>query len=248
MAGVSGAVLVGGQSRRMGADKAMLPVGGQSLLQRVVAVLREVADELLIVGASGERTVAGLGGRSVDDLISGVGPLGGIYTALSTARYSHCLVVACDMPFLSTNLLRHLGRQAVGWDAVVPRRQEGLEPLHAVYSRSCLKPIQRMLANGVLSPLDLFPLVRVRYLETYELALYDPGGLSFVNLNTPADLALAGLMPVSSVERERPAATTEECFVAHGGSLEVRPSKVTVLADAINMREPRRPGGERRGH
>lgn len=190
MKGISGAVLVGGKSRRMGRDKALLAVGGQPLLQRVVEALREVTDELLLVGVGAER-YAWLGGRAVDDLVPGGGPLAGIYTALSVARHSHCLVVACDMPFLNTDLLRYMRQQAMGWDAVVPRlRGWWLEPLHAVYARSCLKPAERMLESGNLCILDLFPLVRTRYLETHEVALFDPGGRSFVNLNTLTDLAL----------------------------------------------------------
>jgi len=120
MKGISGAVLVGGKSRRMGRDKALLAVGGQPLLQRVVEALREVTDELLLVGVGAER-YAWLGGRAVDDLVPGGGPFAGVYTALSVARHSHCLVVACDMPFLNTDLLRYMRQQAMGWDAVVPR-------------------------------------------------------------------------------------------------------------------------------
>ncbi len=175
----------------MGADKALLTVGGQPLLQRVVDALREVTDELLLVGVGAER-YAWLGGRAVDDLVPSGGPLAGVYTALSVARHFHCLVVACDMPFLNTDLLRYMLQQATGWDAVVPRLQgRWLEPLHAVYARSCLKPAERMLENGKRGILGLFPLVQTRYLETHEVALFDPEGTPFVNLNTPDDLALA---------------------------------------------------------
>lgn len=202
MRGISGAVLVGGNSRRMEADKALLAVGGRPLIQRVVEALREMTDELLLVGVDAER-YAWLGGRAVDDLVSGGGPLAGVYTALSVARHFHCLVVACDMPFLNTDLLRYMLQQAIGWDAVVPRlRGWWLEPLHAVYARACLKPAERILENGTRGILDLFPLVRTRYLETHEVALFDPGGLSFVNLNTPADLALAQKLCGASLQAD----------------------------------------------
>ena len=204
-AGISGVILVGGDSRRMGRDKALLSVAGRPLVQRVAEVLREVTDELLLVGEKAER-YTWVGGRAVDDQGPGSGPLAGIKTALSVARHPYCLVVACDMPFLNADLLRYMLRQAIGWDAAVPRRREGLEPMHAVYNRSCLKLVEWMLENGELSPLDLFPLVRVRYLEMHEVAPYDPRGRSFVNLNTPADLALAGLWPEPSVEEEGPVA------------------------------------------
>ena len=174
----------------MGADKAVLAVGERSLIQRVIAAVREVADELLLVGTT-DSQYEGLGGVLVDDLVPDSGPLAGIYTALSTMRHSLCLVVACDMPFLNVDVLHHMLRESVGWDAVVPRRKEGLEPLHAVYARACLQPIEQMLAEGNLCPLDLFPIVRTRYLEERELAPLDPEGLSFINVNRPAELALA---------------------------------------------------------
>jgi molybdopterin-guanine dinucleotide biosynthesis protein A len=187
---VSSAVLVGGKSRRMGTDKALLTVGGQRIIQRVIGALQAVADEVLLVGAGAER-YAWLGGRTVDDLIPRGGPLAGLYTALSVARHSRCLVVACDMPFLNTDLLRYMFQEAARWDAVVPRWRGRLEPLHAVYARSCLEHIEYMLDSGDLCPLDLFSLVDVRYVETHEVASFDGGELSFANLNTPADLALA---------------------------------------------------------
>lgn len=193
MEGVSGAVLVGGKSRRMGADKAVLAVGELSLIQRVVGALREVADELLLVGTTDSR-YAGLGDVLVDDLVPDAGPLAGIYTALSAMRHSLCLVVACDMPFLNVDLLRYMLHESTGWDVVVPRRREGLEPLHAVYAHSCLNSIEHMLEERNLCPLDLFPIVRVRYLEARELASRDPGGVSFTNVNGPHELALAERM------------------------------------------------------
>ncbi len=203
--GISGAVLVGGESRRMGRDKAMLSVDGQPLVQHVVGVLREVVDEVLLVGTGAER-YGWLDARIVDDLIPGAGPLGGIHTALSSASRSRCLVVACDMPFLNLGLLRYMLQEAVGWDVVVPRSRGRLEPLHSAYARSCLRPIERMLENGELCPLDLFPRVSVRYLETQEVERLDPRRLSFVNLNTPDDLvltrALGGASEWDDVDKE----------------------------------------------
>jgi len=201
MEGASGAVLVGGRSRRMGTDKALLTLGGRPLIERVAEALREVTDELLLVGAGADK-YAWLDGRPVGDLVPASGPLAGIHTALSVARHAHCLVLACDMPFLNVDLLRHMLRQAAGCDAVVPRRQGRPEPLHAVYARSCLSQTERMLEDGNLSVLDLLPLVRVRYLEGHELHRFDREGLSFVNLNTPADLAGAAELEIAPIRAE----------------------------------------------
>ena len=187
---ISGAILIGGKSRRMGRDKALLRVHGRPLVSCVHEAIGRVTDDLLLVGATPGRSV-GCTGRPVTDTGPGKGPLVGIRTALSAARYDQCLVVGCDMPFLNGELLRYMQRLATGWDAVVPRSQDGLEPLHAIYSRSCLARIVDMLENENLCPLDLFPVVRTRYVERNEVAAFQDGELSFLNVNTPADLALA---------------------------------------------------------
>lgn len=190
MEGCSGAVLVGGQSRRIGTDKALLTISGKPIIQRVVETLRAVASEVFLVGPGAER-YAWLNVQVTDDLVSGAGPLGGIHTALSIARYPRCLVVACDMPFLDMDLLRYMLSEAVCWDAVVPRGPERFETLHAVYTRSCLKPIEQMLESGNLCPVGFFPLSRVRIVEPQEIASFEGGRRSLMNVNTQADLELA---------------------------------------------------------
>jgi molybdopterin-guanine dinucleotide biosynthesis protein A len=188
--GCSGAVLVGGQSNRMGKDKALLTIGGTPLIQRVVETLRAVASEVFLVGPGAER-YAWLNVQVTDDLVPGAGPLGGIHTALCVARYPRCLVVACDMPFLDVDLLRYMLREAVPWDAVVPRGPERFETLHAVYARSCLKPIEQMIESGNLCPAGLFPHVRVRIVEPHDIASFEGGKRSLMSVNTQADLELA---------------------------------------------------------
>ncbi len=189
---VSGAVLVGGKSRRMGMDKALLTVGGVPIVQRVARALRSVSDDVFLVGRGAEQ-YPWLGLRGTHDLIPDAGPLGGIHTALRVAGFPYCVIAACDMPFLSPSLLRHMVRMAEGWDVLVPRVDDHLEPLLAVYSRACLEPIEGMLKSGQLCPLDLYPLVRTRYLESEAIARLDPDFRSFRNLNTPEDLAQAQL-------------------------------------------------------
>ncbi len=183
----SGAILVGGQSRRMGADKPLLPFRGRRMIEWVVEALSQVADEILLVGREADR-LAWLGFPTMEDLVPGGGPLAGIYTALTAARHPHCLIVACDMPFLDPALLAYLLDQAPGWDAVVPEVEGHLEPLHAVYARSCLPVVGQMLAAGELCPLDLYPRVRVRYVGEGEIAAFRGGRQSFINFNTPEEL------------------------------------------------------------
>ena len=124
----------------------------------------------------------------VGDVIPDKGPLGGIYTALSAAAYPHVLVVACDMPWLNRDLLVHLIHLRATADVVVPRWGKFPEPLHAVYSKNCLKPIAAQIAAGNLKITRFFGDVSVRFVDRPEIARFDPDGRSFTNINAPDDL------------------------------------------------------------
>jgi molybdopterin-guanine dinucleotide biosynthesis protein A len=184
---VSGIVLAGGQSSRLGMDKSFVNVNGQSLIEQIVAKLARLSDDVIIVANSPER-YHHLEVRVVGDIYPGKGALGGIYSGLKSAANAHSLVVACDMPFLDLNLLRYMILLARGHDVVIPRVRGLPEPLHAIYSKSCLEPIDRLLARGRLKIIDFFPEVRVRYVEEGEVDIFDPQHLSFFNVNVPGDL------------------------------------------------------------
>jgi molybdopterin-guanine dinucleotide biosynthesis protein A len=104
-------------------------------------------------------------------------------------QHPHGLFVGCDMPFLSEDLLRHMMAIAPQWDAVIPRTKGGLEPLHAVYAKTCIPAIEQSLARGDRRPVSILPHIRVRYVEPNEIERHDPRMLSFFNINTPDDLA-----------------------------------------------------------
>jgi molybdopterin-guanine dinucleotide biosynthesis protein A len=184
---VSGIVLAGGQSSRLGTDKSFVNVNGQSLIEQIVAKLARLSDDVIIVTNSPEK-YHHLEVRVVGDIYPGKGALGGIYSGLRAAANTHSLVVACDMPFLDLNLLRYMILLARGHDVVIPRVGGFPEPLHAIYSKSCLEPIDRLLARGGLKIIDFFPEVRVRYVEEDEVDIFDPQHLSFFNVNVPGDL------------------------------------------------------------
>jgi molybdopterin-guanine dinucleotide biosynthesis protein A len=183
---VSGIVLAGGQSSRLGTDKSFVNVRGQALIEQIVAKLVRLSDDVIIVTNSPEK-YDHLETRLVGDIYPGKGALGGIYSGLRAATNAYSLVVACDMPFLDLNLLRYMILLAHGQDVVIPRVGRLPEPLHAVYSKSCLEPIDRLLARGGLKIIDFFSEVRVRYVEEDEVDLFDPQHLSFFNVNTPSD-------------------------------------------------------------
>lgn len=191
---LSAAVLAGGQSRRMGTDKALLPLrpGDPPLLRIVLDRLAHVAADVTIV-ASGRPAYGGFGVPMVPDRFSEAGTLGGIATALAAARHDRCLVVACDLPFLSVPLLRWMVDQPRDYDVFVPRlpgesRQGSgfvFQTLHAIYARACVPAIERRLADGQRQVIGFFDDVRVRTIELEDVRRFDPDLRSFFNANTP---------------------------------------------------------------
>ena len=191
---VSCIVLAGGKGLRLGRNKIVEAVGDVSLLRRVVAHLGLFSRDIIIVTASEQYLPRFIGYpklRVVADIYPGKGPLGGIYTGLVASDSRYSLVVAGDMPFLNQALLRYMIQLCGDFDLVVPRLGSMVEPLHAVYSKGCLAPIENLLKQGNLKVSELLTLVRVRYVEAEEIDRFDPKHLSFFNINTEADLKAA---------------------------------------------------------
>ncbi|MFB3816548.1 MAG: molybdenum cofactor guanylyltransferase [Candidatus Methylomirabilales bacterium] len=187
---MTGAVLAGGRSTRMGTNKALLAFEGVRLIDRLVGTLRPLFEEVLIV-ANDPAPYADLGVPVVPDRIPEKGSLGGIYTAVYHGRAPHTFCIACDMPFPSPAVIGHLRDAAPGYDLVVPRTTDGYQPLHAVYGKACLAHMEAMLRANRLKIDRLFPLVRVRTVGEDELRPLDPGLRCFVNVNTQEELAAA---------------------------------------------------------
>lgn len=188
---ITAAILAGGRARRLGGrSKGALPIGQLRIADRQLAVLRELTDRLIIVTDRREPYEA-LGLPIVADLVPGKGPLGGLYTAVLTSPTEHTLVVACDMPFLDARFLEHLVSRAAGVDVAVPRTPDGLQPLCAVYARTCAGAIRRCLDAGMLNLTGFLTDVRVCELPPEEIAPFDPANLLFANVNTPEDYAHA---------------------------------------------------------
>jgi molybdenum cofactor guanylyltransferase len=190
---LSVAVQAGGQSTRMGENKALKPFLGRPLIQRVIERLAPVADELIITTNQLE-ALKFLGLPLFPDIKPGRGPLGGLYTALVSARHSVVAVVACDMPFSSAPLLVAaaglLAQEKA--DVVIAETVEGFEPLHAVYRReTCVPAIEAAIASDQWRMVSWFPQVKVRILTSDEIRRYDPDGLAFWNVNTPQEFAEA---------------------------------------------------------
>jgi molybdopterin-guanine dinucleotide biosynthesis protein A len=185
-----GTILAGGKSRRFGRNKSVEPFQGELLIERQVRILRSLFPEVMIVTNAPEPYLD-LDVTIVQDIIPGLGPLGGIYTGLLFARGASIFVTAVDMPFLQPAVIRRMVEVFPGHDVVVPRLGDYLEPLHAMYSPRCLAPVKRMLDREELQVVRFFTSVKKAYLNEEEIRRLDPEGLSFFNVNTPEDMAKA---------------------------------------------------------
>ena len=184
---ITGIILAGGKNLRMGRNKAFLEIDGRRIIDRTKDLFLEVFDEVLLVTNSPLDYLA-LDLRLVSDLIPDKGSLGGIYTGLFHASHPHAFVAACDMPFLNRRLIGHLAQLAPKFDIVIPKTNDGLQPLHAVYSQSCLPFMEDLLRRDNLKIIDFFPRVNVREVRADEILPYDPELKTFLNVNTPEDL------------------------------------------------------------
>ena len=188
---ITGVIQAGGQSTRMGgAPKALLELGGRRIIERVLDVLRGVADPVLLVTNTPE-LYRFLDLPMIPDVFPDGGSLGGIYSGLHAAPGDVAFTVACDMPFISPAVARLVTERAPEADVVVPRVGEQWETLHACYAKACLGPMERRLREGRLKITGFFDEVRVLAIAEAEIArLADPARV-FMNVNTPEELARA---------------------------------------------------------
>ncbi len=192
---ITGIILAGGKNLRMGKNKAFLEVNGERIIDRTKNLFLELFDEVLLVTNS-LPDYLDLNLRMVADLYAGKGALGGIYTGLFHASHSHAFVAACDMPFLNKDLIRHLIDLSPGYDIVIPKTQDGWQPLHAIYSQKCLPFMEDLIRKDNLKIIDFFHRVKKREVPTEEILPLDPNLASFLNANTPEELARIKDYPV----------------------------------------------------
>ncbi len=199
-------VLAGGKSRRFGRDKRGEIIGGQTLLERVIGCLSQIGDEIILVVAADSPPMVWASPQGqpavkvVVDRFPNKGAMGGIYTGVAEAASFHSLVVAGDMPFLNRRLLWYMASLIEGFDVIVPMVWGRLEPLHAIYSKNCLSPMERLMEQTDLKIVDLFPEVKVRTIPEAVVMEFDPQLRSFFNINTEADLIQARQLAVPDEE------------------------------------------------
>lgn len=201
MSGLDAAVLAGGRSTRMGRDKAFVDFGGELLVVRVVRLLTEVSDDVLVV-AKRTAPFEELGLRAVPDDRPEDTPLAGIAGALRAASSPSVFVCACDLPFVSPRFVRELAARAGDHDAVVPVRDGRAEPLHAVWSKGALHAVTEALATGERAPKRVVDRLDVLLVEEAEWRPWDPEGRSLQGVNTPEELdAALGVEEASEEKR-----------------------------------------------
>lgn len=191
---ITGVIQAGGKSTRMGGEpKALLDLGGRRIIERVLDVLRAVADPVLLVTNTPE-LYRFLGLRMIADVFPDGGSLGGIYSGLLAAPGEVAFTVACDMPFISPAVARLVITRSPEADVVVPRVGGQWETLHACYGKACLGPMERRLRERQLKITGFFDEVRVLEIPAAEIAgLADPARV-FMNVNTPEELARARVL------------------------------------------------------
>ncbi|MBN1579087.1 MAG: molybdenum cofactor guanylyltransferase [Anaerolineae bacterium] len=191
----SGIILAGGSSTRLGKDKTMIEVLGEPLIQRVARTLSALVDQVILVTNCPE-TLTFLNLPMVKDIYPGAGTLGGLHTGLDAIQTTYGLVVGCDMPFLNVDLLRYMislcqdngQMDSSGYDVIIPRIGNYLEPLHALYARSCRYAFEKHILSKQYRIRYAFEGMHIRYIQEREILEYDPQQRSFFNVNTPEDL------------------------------------------------------------
>ncbi|MCX5836379.1 MAG: molybdenum cofactor guanylyltransferase [Deltaproteobacteria bacterium] len=184
---MTGIILSGGKSSRMGANKAFLHVGGERLIDRTVRIFKEIFPEVILVTNSPldyldqDCTIA-------TDIIKGKGPLGGLYTGLFHASHERIFMAACDMPFLNRAFIKYMMDHCADFDIVVPELPDGLQPLHAIYSRRCLPAIKRLIDKDQLKITGFYKGLKKLTIPEDVTKRFDPKGMMFINVNTEEDL------------------------------------------------------------
>lgn len=181
------AIMAGGQSSRMGTDKSFVLFEGRPMIEIVLETVAGLGDETLLITNKPDE-YAHFNVPMVSDVYPGLGPLGGIYTAVHAAAHPHVLVVACDMPWLNRLLLAYMISLRETADVIVPRWEKFPEPLHAIYGKACLDPIETKLKEQRLKITGFFGQVAVRFVDRAEIERFDKDGRSFANINSPQDL------------------------------------------------------------
>jgi molybdopterin-guanine dinucleotide biosynthesis protein A len=186
---ITGIILSGGKSIRMGENKAFIQIEGVPIVKRICDLFTELFQEVIIV-TNQKHLFSNFDSKIYSDLIPGKGALGGLYTGIFFSSFQHSFCVACDMPFIKKSLVQYLIEHIDEADVIVPRTKDGLQPLHAIYSKNCIDPMKRMIEEGKSKIIDIYNQVHVKIIDEKDFICFDPGRESFINVNTREELLL----------------------------------------------------------
>lgn len=184
---ITGVILVGGKSRRMGRDKAFMIIEDLPVIERIIGVMRGCFKDLLLVGDRPERFES-YGLPVAPDIYPG-SSLGGLYTGLHTAATNRIFVTSCDIPFPNPALIRLICAETAPYDAVIPATHGGLEPLFAWYRKTCLPSMQAALEDGNYRITGLLRQLQIKTIASEQLMQIDTTGRALLNINTPEEYA-----------------------------------------------------------
>ncbi|MCK4418178.1 molybdenum cofactor guanylyltransferase [Candidatus Aerophobetes bacterium] len=197
-------ILMGGNNRRIGKEKAFLKIGNKTILKIMLEKLNQLRkkDDRIIIVADNISSLQGRLSKSkffsqhgtidvVSDLIPGAGPLGGIYSGLAASSTEYNLVLACDMPFLNVNLIQHMLRKKSDYDILIPKYGDCFEPLHAVYSKNILPVIKQKIEQESYRIQSIFSRVKVKYITERDMEKFGNWQQFFFNINTLSELKKA---------------------------------------------------------
>jgi molybdopterin-guanine dinucleotide biosynthesis protein A len=184
--GVTGVILAGGKSTRMGSDKALLPYRGGRFIEAIYRLFAGIFSEVILVTNTPDQYDF-LPCRKVQDILKDMGVLAGIHSGLYHSSNPAVFAVACDMPYLVEGLIRHMASRADAGGVLIPEGPDGLEPLHAVYGKGCLAAIETTLLSGQRRIVSFFDRTNVNRINLEQVAIFDPAFVSFININTPTD-------------------------------------------------------------
>jgi molybdopterin-guanine dinucleotide biosynthesis protein A len=185
--GVTGIILAGGKSSRFGSNKALAKFNGTPLIERATGVLGNIFENLMIITNS-PLEYSYLRIPLYQDIVKGLGPVGGIYTGLDALDDEWAFFCACDMPFINEGLVRYITGLRDSFDAVVPKVDWKIEPLHALYSKNCLPAMKELIYKKEYQTIKAFNTINVRYVEEEEIRTYDPQLKTFLNVNKQDEL------------------------------------------------------------
>jgi molybdopterin-guanine dinucleotide biosynthesis protein A len=182
---ITAAVLIGGKSRRFGRDKVVEPLDGVMLVDRVVSILNPLFSEIILIGHA-RHVISGY--ETIPDIIPGCGPLGGIYTALVSSASPHCFIFAADMPNLNPDLIKYMAGLKERADIIIPRWSKGIEPLHAIYSKTAIPVIKGLLTSKAFRISNLIEQMNVEDIDDVSIRNFGEPLRIFSNINSVSDI------------------------------------------------------------